>query len=88
MSNYEQQTNSGVLFKNDRKEKPTHPDYTGRINIEGTEHWLSCWLKDGAKGKFMSLAIGDPVRQQSNKTHSAPSRQSSAASDFDDDIPF
>lgn len=49
--------NSGVLFKNDRKEKENHPDYTGTITVNGTEYWLSSWLKDGQKGKFMSLSV-------------------------------
>ncbi len=50
-------TNSGVLFKNDRKQGANHPDYKGNINIEGTEYWLSAWIKQGKQGKFMSLAV-------------------------------
>jgi uncharacterized protein (DUF736 family) len=50
-------TNRGVLFKNDRKEQDNHPDYKGSINVDGVEFWLSAWIKQGDKGKFMSLSI-------------------------------
>ena len=49
--------NSGALFKNDRKEKESHPDYRGDITVDGTKYWLSAWIKDGKKGKFMSLSV-------------------------------
>jgi hypothetical protein len=58
----------GVLFKNDRKEKATHPDYKGQCEIGGVEFWLSAWIKEGKKGKFMSLSIqakdDKPTRKQ------------------------
>lgn len=51
-------TNRGVLFKNDRKNTDRHPDYTGNINFDGTECWLSAWIKTSKAGKkFMSLAV-------------------------------
>lgn len=52
----------GTLFKNDRKNKDTHPDYTGSIKLpDGTECWFSAWIKTGSQGgKFMSVQIGDP----------------------------
>ena len=50
-------TNRGVLFKNDRKESDRHPEYKGSINVNGEEFWLSSWVKDGKNGKFMSLSV-------------------------------
>lgn len=54
---YTPKDNTGTLFKNDRKEKETHPDYKGSILItEPGEYWLSSWIKEGPKGKYMSLS--------------------------------
>lgn len=76
-------TDSGVLFKNDRKEKDSHPDYKGSINVGGQEFWLSAWIKTGAKGKFMSLSAkakeDAPKQEQKGKK--------SARRD-DDEAPF
>ena len=79
--------NKGVLFKNDKKEKETHPDYTGKINIEGVDHYLSCWVNKSEKtGKnYMSLSIGKVVQANNEVPASAPAP---AGDDLDDDVPF
>ncbi len=63
-------TNRGVLFINDRKERDTQPDRTGSINIEGVEYFLDGWIKDGSKGKFLSLSV-----KRKDKQPEAPQRQ-------------
>jgi hypothetical protein len=52
-------TNRGVLFnERDKKTKDGDRDYSGRINIEGRDYWLSAWLKTSKKGtKFLSLSV-------------------------------
>ena len=68
----DQRNNSGILFKNDKKEEAKHPDYKGEINIEGESFWLSAWLKDGQKGKFMSIAATPKKKQQGKKDEDIP----------------
>jgi len=45
-------TNTGILARNERKEKDTHPDLQGSINVDGKEYWLSAWSKRGKSGKL------------------------------------
>lgn len=65
--NFQQKDMSGALFKNTRKEKDTHPDYNGTVLIDGRDYWISGWIKQGAKGSFLSLAFKrkEEQRQQS-----------------------
>ena len=55
-------TNRGVLFPNDRKQKSSHPDFKGNATIktpdgELIEVWVSGWEKEGRKGPFLSLSF-------------------------------
>lgn len=101
MSDYDN-TNKGVLFKNDKKETDKHPDYNGSINVNGVEHFLSAWVNTSKAGnKYMSVSIGkvkevqnDPTehasgnRNQPNPTYDNTAPPQSSGSDFDDDLPF
>lgn len=82
--------NSGSLNKNERKEKPTHADYRGQATIDGREYWLDAWIKDGPKGKWMSLAFkpkqdaGDVVA----RVQQGVNQHFGRGDDADTDLPF
>lgn len=82
----QQRDNSGVLFKNDRKDKDTHPDYTGKATVNGVDLYISAWIKSRAKGKFMSLAFNIP-REKQEASKAALARETPKGG-FDDEIPF
>lgn len=85
MSQQYDNTNKGVLFLNDRKEKDSHPDRKGSINIDGKEYWLSGWDKQTSKGDTISLSI-QPKEAAKQRT---PSQSAPASDSFvDDDLPF
>lgn len=89
---YETKDNSGSLFKNNRKEKDTHPDYNGSCRIEGRDYWISAWLKEGKDGgKYFSFAFkrkdGTADRPQQSKPVLDNTRAGGRA-DLDDEVPF
>jgi uncharacterized protein (DUF736 family) len=59
-------TNSGAIFKNDKKETDSHPEYKGSINVEGKEFWASVWVNTSKAGKqYMSIKVSPKDAQQS-----------------------
>jgi hypothetical protein len=95
MSQQYDNTNKGILSRNDRKEKDTHPSHKGSINVDGVEYWLDAWTKErkDGSGKFFSLSIkrkegqsAPPPRASAPKPAAPPA--GSGFDDMDDDIPF
>jgi hypothetical protein len=89
MSKQYDNTNSGILARNERKEKDTHPDFTGFINVGGTEYWLSAWVNEGRPGtkfegrKYFSIKVNP--KDQGGASRPAPPRGDTYV---DEDIPF
>ena len=82
-------TNKGSLFKNDRKELDTHPDYNGSINVGGEEYWLNAWVKESKKDgkKFFSLSV-KPKDQATGKSPVKAKSAPAKTRDEDSEIPF
>jgi uncharacterized protein (DUF736 family) len=79
MSEYDN-TNQGALFKVDEQKSEKHPGYTGTLNVEGREFWLSGWVNESKSGKkYLSLKV---------KAKDEQARPAPAPVELDDDIPF
>jgi hypothetical protein len=61
----------GTLGKNDRREKDTQPEYTGKCEIDGKLYWISAWVKEGNGRKFFSLSFKpqEAQSQQRSREH-------------------
>ena len=80
-------TNRGALFRNDDKDPNDDKDrdYSGSLNVEGTEYWLSGYVRTSKSGrKFLSLSVKP---KQEKPKQDSPSKKS-CADDFNDPIPF
>ena len=60
MSDYDN-TNSGALFKNNRKEQGSNqPDMTGVLNVEGKDYRVSAWSNESKSGtKYFSMKVSE-----------------------------
>lgn len=76
-------SNSGALFKNDKKGNDRAPDYRGELKVAGELHEIAAWLKVSKSGtKYMSLSVKPKEAREE-----AP-KKSSSMGDMEDDIPF
>jgi hypothetical protein len=73
--------NTGILFKNDRKDGERDRDYSGSITVEGREYWLNGWIKQGKQAKFISLALKP-------KDATAATSKPTPSKDLNDEVPF
>lgn len=95
---YQPKDGSGALFKNDKGENPSRPDYRGDICINGEVYELAAWLKplpSDASKRYMSLSAKPkqahqaqqqrPQAPQQRQTAQPPQRaQRAPSSGFED----
>ncbi len=90
---FEQRNLQGSLFKNKRRTKPSHPEYTGQAKLDDVEYWVSAWVKEKQDGeKFFSIAFtakDDQVGTQiANQGGGGGGKGRVNNDDYEDDIPF
>lgn len=80
--------NRGAIWKNPKKTTDKHPDFTGSLNVDGVEFWVSAWKrKEGASEK--SPALSFQIQPKDVDQRSAPEqRNRGSVADMDSDIPF
>jgi hypothetical protein len=85
-------TNRGSIWKNEKKETDKHPDFTGSLNVEGKDYWVSAWRrKEGAPDRAPALTFsvkpkdGKPMSTQSG---AKPREPEMADAGGDPEIPF
>ena len=85
MAQFEHKPGSFSLFRNDKGDNASRPDYRGEgKDLDGNPIEVAAWLKDGANGRYMSCSIKPATARQ-------PKEPPKAASGFNDamgDIPF
>lgn len=72
--------NKGTLGKNKRREKDTHPEYSGQATIDGKDFWISAWVKTSSRDgeKFFSLSFREKQERAREVAAEMP----------DDEVPF
>lgn len=89
---YQPKAGSLSLFKNDRKEKDTHPDYKGDgADLNGNPVWVSAWVKEDKNGrKYFSISMQAKEQPDQHMQAKANAYQPEPKADepFSDDIPF
>ena len=81
----ETKINSGAIFKNTNKKAETHPDYKGKVNVNGKEMEIALWVKQSKDGKtYFSASFSEPYVKQ--EMQSAPVK--SLPPIINDDLPF
>jgi len=81
----------GALFKNEKRDKETQPNYRGSCEINGEEFWISAWIKEISKGQragemFMSLSF--QAKDESKPRAKPRPAPVDHGDDLDDKIPF
>ena len=86
----ETRINTGAIFKNDNKKADNHPDYTGKVNVNGKEMEVALWMKTSAKGvKFFSASFSEPyIKTNEPQINGTLIQPSYVNLDAKDDLPF
>jgi hypothetical protein len=85
-------TNRGALWDNERKENAKQPDYTGQINVDGRDYWISGWDNEDSGGKNPVVKLSVQPKEESRRDSyqkAQPRRQAPQRRlDYEDEPPL
>ena len=87
----ETKLNTGAIFKNDKKASDKHPDYRGKINVDGKDKEISLWLNTSEKGtKYFSVQISEVWKPKEGSAGTTANPVLAPNNNFDNtsDLPF
>lgn len=80
----ENKTNTGSIFKNNYKKADNHPDYKGKVNVNGKEMEVAMWVRKTQNGEsFFSASFSEPYVAPETMERRPVSDEME-----DDDLPF
>lgn len=85
-------TNSGLLMRNENRTTDSHPEFTGSLNVEGRDFWVSAWVNTGKPGskiegkRYFSIKLSP--KDAPNRGNTGRRNAATDFDDIDDDIPF
>lgn len=87
---FELNENQVMIFKNERKQKETHPEYQGKIMVNGEIRDIKLWVRTGPSGKKFFSGVHEP--EWKPREEAAPPPPPAPAPEpmdtTDDELPF
>lgn len=86
----ENKKNTGSLYRN-KKDKPTSPDYTGNVEINGKKYRLAGWInKSKAGNNYLRLIASEIIEQADGIVNDVQEVKEAAINNNPetDDLPF
>jgi len=81
--------NRFTLFKQDKGDNPSRPDYTGTINVEGRDFKLAAWIRESKHGlKYLSGNVDKTIERKLAEAPGEPSALDAAVTSEDEGVPF
>lgn len=83
-------TNSVIIYKNDRRRDEKDAEYTGTVNVDGREFWINLWVKEGKPGTKLAgkKFFSGKVRAKQPRTESQPTESADRRPIEEMDVPF
>lgn len=84
-------TNRGAVWVNEKRSTDKHPDFTGSLNVEGVEYWVSAWKKakgDNPRAPVLSFSVKRKEQRAEPPKDFGATEPEKGGDDWTDDIPF